>query len=295
MSIDATRSTWKIGKKITAIQKLLLLSLADRAGETGECWPSLKRLAADTNLNIKTIKENRQELINLGFITYTGQFKGRTNQIPVMRLTYIDNREGKNNVDVDENFTNSKNLNKPKNGLGKNLNKPKNGLCTEPKNGLCTEPKNGLLNLKEESKTTTNGICSKNEQMPKNPVVVLSPPLTPNPQIPPSQPSAATTSEASPAIVPETPVNQDDIRCNNALLTAYRANPFLSEYILCEEDFLSAAIHSIENRDKATVTAQGRLKGIIKLIEMGKFKIPKNGRWIYVKNAIMKREINSKH
>jgi len=134
MSVDATIATWKLPKnKVTAIQKLLLLSLADRAGENSECWPSLARLVADTNLNIKTIKENRQALINMGLIEYTGQKKGRQRQIPVMRLTYVQNREE---------FT------EPKNGPGQNF--------TEPKNGLGTEPKNGLLNLKEEPKNNTS-------------------------------------------------------------------------------------------------------------------------------------------
>lgn len=94
MSVDATRATWKLDKQITAIQKLLLLALADRAGEDGECWPGIARLIKDTNLDRHTIVNNRQILIDKGFIEYTGELKGRTKSIPVMRLTYIDNREG---------------------------------------------------------------------------------------------------------------------------------------------------------------------------------------------------------
>lgn len=92
MSIDATRSTWKL-QEITAIQKIILLSLADRAGENGECWPSIKRIMADTNLERRAVIDNRNILMEKGYIVYTGEYKGRSGQIPVMRLTYIDTRE----------------------------------------------------------------------------------------------------------------------------------------------------------------------------------------------------------
>ena len=127
MSIDATRATWKLSTQVTAIQKLLLLSLADRAGEDGECWPSLKRLEADTNLNRKTLIDNRKKLIALGLIELTGEMKGKKKQIPVMRLTYINQRE-------------------------QEPTSPENGSRTSTENGTRTSTENGTLNLKEESK-----------------------------------------------------------------------------------------------------------------------------------------------
>lgn len=127
MSIDATRATWKLTAPITAIQKLILLSLADRAGEDGECWPSLKRLEADTNLNRKTLIDNRKKLIALGLIELTGEMKGKKKQIPVMRLTYINQRE--------QEFTSTE-----------------NGMRTSTEIGTRTSTENGTLNLKEESK-----------------------------------------------------------------------------------------------------------------------------------------------
>lgn len=98
MSNDATRATWKLGKEITAIQKLILLSLADRAGENAECWPSIKRITLDTNLDRKTLIDNRQQLIEKGYIEYTGEMRGRSKQIPVMRLTYVSHREDENDI-----------------------------------------------------------------------------------------------------------------------------------------------------------------------------------------------------
>lgn len=103
MSIDATRSTWKL-QEITAIQKIILLSLADRAGENGECWPSIKRIMADTNLERRAVIDNRNILMEKGYIVYTGEYKGRSGQIPVMRLTYINNRE-EPTTKYDESFT----------------------------------------------------------------------------------------------------------------------------------------------------------------------------------------------
>lgn len=52
--------------------KLLLLAIADRADkETGQCWPSLARLAEDTHLSVATIKRKLTYLEERGFITRT--------------------------------------------------------------------------------------------------------------------------------------------------------------------------------------------------------------------------------
>ncbi len=56
MSNDATRWAWTAPVK-TSAQRLVLLSLADRAGEQHTAWPSMERLAADTVLNLKTVKK----------------------------------------------------------------------------------------------------------------------------------------------------------------------------------------------------------------------------------------------
>jgi len=94
MSVDATLATWKLSKKqVTPIQKLILLSYADRVGESFECWPSNSRLELDTGLDRHTICENKQKLIEKGLIVYTGEKRGRTKSIDVIRLTYVKARE----------------------------------------------------------------------------------------------------------------------------------------------------------------------------------------------------------
>ena len=66
MSVDATRWAWLAPVK-TSTQRLVLLSLADRAGEYHTCYPSLERLAKDTVLNI-TIGILIQNAIGLAIV-----------------------------------------------------------------------------------------------------------------------------------------------------------------------------------------------------------------------------------
>lgn len=146
MSVCATLATWKLGKKVTAIQKLLLLSLADRADESGKCWPSLKRIEEDTNLNKKTIFENRKLLLDKGLIIYTGKYKGRYKQIPVMQLTYIHHREGDINLETEQNFT------VPEIGYGI---EEKEGTVPEIGYGGIPEIGYGNLSVEPISKSTT--------------------------------------------------------------------------------------------------------------------------------------------
>lgn len=150
MSVDATRWAWAAPVK-NSPQRLILLSLADRSGEDHKCYPSNKRLADDTVLNLKTVQKAVNELIEMGLILDTGERKGNTKQVRVLQLIGVNSRE----------------YSEPKNGTVKptqkrnnteNGNDTKNGAASphvtnpilegnEPKNGICNEPKNGLGNL----------------------------------------------------------------------------------------------------------------------------------------------------
>jgi pyocin large subunit-like protein len=66
MSIDATRWAWQ--QAVTAPQKLVLLSLADRADEHHVCYPSIKRMCHDTGLYRETIMNALKALSDLGLI-----------------------------------------------------------------------------------------------------------------------------------------------------------------------------------------------------------------------------------
>ena len=66
MSLDASRWAWQ--QKVTATQKLVLLSLADRANESHQCYPSTARLVNDTGLYRETIFEAIKSLEEIGLI-----------------------------------------------------------------------------------------------------------------------------------------------------------------------------------------------------------------------------------
>lgn len=55
VSIDATCWAWTAEVQ-SSTQRLVLLSLADRAGEEHTAWPSIERLAKDTVLD-KTVQK----------------------------------------------------------------------------------------------------------------------------------------------------------------------------------------------------------------------------------------------
>ncbi|MCL2076327.1 MAG: helix-turn-helix domain-containing protein [Betaproteobacteria bacterium] len=88
MSIDATKWAWEC-QGLTMTQKLVLLSLADRAGENNECWPSIKRLMKDTCCGHRqTIINALKSLEESGFIA-TQKVPGK---ITCYQLTGVKNR-----------------------------------------------------------------------------------------------------------------------------------------------------------------------------------------------------------
>ncbi|MDC4297218.1 helix-turn-helix domain-containing protein [Acinetobacter baumannii] len=99
MSLDATIWAWKtrqkqkVGGALKPLKKLVLLSLADRAGETHECYPSIARLVDDTEMDRKTVLKIIDELIEDGFIVDTGKREGKTKQIKVYLLIGVKGRE----------------------------------------------------------------------------------------------------------------------------------------------------------------------------------------------------------
>lgn len=84
MSRAATDWAWSL--EIKASQKLLMLSLADRADELHCCYPSIQRLVKDTGMDRKTIGKWINQMIEDGFISDTGERKGKTKQVRVLRL-----------------------------------------------------------------------------------------------------------------------------------------------------------------------------------------------------------------
>ncbi|MDE5409337.1 helix-turn-helix domain-containing protein [Acinetobacter baumannii] len=90
MSLDATIWAFKAEVK-TSSQRLVLLALADRAGESHKCYPSIKRMVKDTVLNRKTVIKVLDELESISLIRFTGEITG--NGVKVYQLIGVMGRE----------------------------------------------------------------------------------------------------------------------------------------------------------------------------------------------------------
>lgn len=147
MSIDATRWAWTAPVNNSS-QRLVLLSLADRAGEEHTAWPSIDRLAKDTVLDKKTVQKVILELINLGLVEDTGERTGPTRRVRVLKLNGVKGREDHTQNLDDANTPKNGNIKQPqKRNDSKNGNDPENGALNNPKNGMLNDPKNGVQNL----------------------------------------------------------------------------------------------------------------------------------------------------
>lgn len=161
MSLDATIWAWNAEVKSSS-QRLILLSLADRAGETHKCYPSIMRMVKDTKMNRKTIIKVLDELEQKLLIKFTGEIVG--NGVKVYQLLGITGRE--------EIKSSTKKGTSGKNGTSSNLGTGSNtGTSTE--NGTGSSPKNGTetstvfgtqnlpMNLPLESKNKKDWFCFK--------------------------------------------------------------------------------------------------------------------------------------
>jgi len=127
MSIDATNWAWS-QRDVTPTEKLILLSYADRAGETHEAWPSWSRLILDTGLDRKTIYYGLGSLQKKGKMIKTGEKKG---QVYVYRLIGVTSRES------NELPSSNKKL---------STTRSKNGTGSSSENGTTTSSENGTKN-----------------------------------------------------------------------------------------------------------------------------------------------------
>lgn len=130
MSVDATRYVWELDlsaytKKST--KRLVLLALADRANKEGTCFPSIARVCADTCLDRKTVMSTINDLIDIGVIEDTGERKGATMQVRVLRFKEISSKTVVNSDINGGKFPNNggksgtRNLKEPK--IESNINK----------------------------------------------------------------------------------------------------------------------------------------------------------------------------
>ncbi|MND29398.1 hypothetical protein D3C81_110790 [compost metagenome] len=144
MSLDATIWAFKAEVK-TSSQRLVLLALADRAGESHKCYPSIKRMVKDTVLNRKTVIKVLDELEATSLIRFTGEITG--NGVKVYQLIGVMGRE-ETDLTSPKNGTSTNNGTSSNFGTGsKNGTSTNNGTTTSPKNGTETSPNIGTQNL----------------------------------------------------------------------------------------------------------------------------------------------------
>ncbi|MDN8266400.1 helix-turn-helix domain-containing protein [Acinetobacter baumannii] len=168
MSLDATVWAWKTRQKQKAggalkpLKKLVLLSLADRAGETHECYPSVARLVEDTEMDRKTVLKIIDELIEDGFIIDTGKREGRTKQVKVYLLIGVKGRE---TVPTTVHFDMGKDdLNSPNNGtvpITEQFQQFHETVPTIPSNSPNVGTRNLPKNLSDESKNKKTWLSLK--------------------------------------------------------------------------------------------------------------------------------------
>ena len=95
MSVNATRFAWECDLSKTtkrSAKRLVLLALADRANKESICFPSIARVVKDTGMDRKTVMNTINDLITLGLVLDTGERKGGTNQVRVLKIN-VDKQE----------------------------------------------------------------------------------------------------------------------------------------------------------------------------------------------------------
>ena len=161
MSLDATIWAWR-AEVDSSTQRLILLSLADRAGEDHKCYPSIMRMVKDTKMNRKTIIKVLDDLENKALIKYTRKIVG--NGVKVYQLLGVVGRE--DHPTSTKKGTSGKNGTSSNLGTGSNIGtSTENGTSTSPKNGTETSTEIGTQNLPRnlpiESKNKKDWLCSK--------------------------------------------------------------------------------------------------------------------------------------
>ena len=161
MSLDATIWAWR-AEVDSSTQRLILLSLADRAGEDHKCYPSIMRMVKDTKMNRKTIIKVLDDLEKKALIKFTGSIVG--NGVKVYQLLGVVGREDESTST--KKGTSGKNGTSSNLGTGSNIGtSTENGTGTSPENGTETSTEIGTQNLPRnlpiESKNKKDWLCFK--------------------------------------------------------------------------------------------------------------------------------------
>jgi len=124
MSVNSTRFAWECDLSKTtkrSAKRLVLLALADRANKENMCFPSIARVVKDTGMDRKTVMNTINDLITLGLISDTGERKGGTNQVRVLKINVVEQesypQEGQNTSNKQCEISKETVVNLPINGV----------------------------------------------------------------------------------------------------------------------------------------------------------------------------------
>jgi hypothetical protein len=76
MSVHLTSRAWRV-PGLSASQKLVLLRLADMANDEGVCWPSYARIAAECDIDMRSVRRIAAKLEALRLLSRTPRFNGK--------------------------------------------------------------------------------------------------------------------------------------------------------------------------------------------------------------------------
>lgn len=167
MSLDATRWAWR-QQGLRPLQKLILLKLADHAGDDNTVWPSYSLIRADTGVDKKTVWTAIKAMRDIGLISDTGQRTGRTGQIPILELVGVTSRTADQcewNSDKEHQKRNAS-----ENGTIPLLpdNDSENGMVNDSENGIRNLPKEPTKNRSSSSGLPDRPECEVGKQSKPN-------------------------------------------------------------------------------------------------------------------------------
>ena len=173
MSVNATRFAWECDLSKTtkrSAKRLVLLALADRANKENTCFPSIARVVKDTGMDRKTVMNTINDLITLGLVSDTGERKGGTNQVRVLKIN-VDKQEscpqeGQNSSNKQCEISKETVVNLPINGVEFPSNGGKFGTqnLKEPliKSKINLKSEKDLKINENEVKSEEDGLCDQN-------------------------------------------------------------------------------------------------------------------------------------
>lgn len=80
MSITQMARVWNLPRSVSSSQRLVLLALADHAGDSGYCWPSMARIAQKVGIDKRMVMRHIGLLAKAGYITIMHRFRNDGSQ-----------------------------------------------------------------------------------------------------------------------------------------------------------------------------------------------------------------------